>query len=296
MNDLSSVSIIILNYNGGDYLHPAVRSAVEYGGVGANIVVVDNASTDESLNSIVEKFPLVKIIQNKNNVGFSKGNNLGAMGLDTEYVVLLNNDAELKVDISPMIKKMSEDASIGVASLRMIGADQRYRPSAGYFPKPWRLIRIRNLYVAPDRDIRLFAKTENAAECLDVDWVEGSFLLTRYSIWEELRGLDESIFMYGEDVDFCKRVKDSGYRCVIFPNLTYQHAGGFRADRVGQIFQGLRRFHKKHSGTFERFFAEVIILSGMVIRIFVSGIIACLGSKSHLSKFKSICASVLKAP
>jgi GT2 family glycosyltransferase len=108
----------------------------------------------------------------------------------------------------------------------------------GRFPTPWRLALLRSMLVQPGE--------YQAAQAYDVDWVQGSFLLIRGDLWKQLNGLDERYFMYAEDVDLCKRIRDSGYKCCYLPHFRYLHWGGFEPKRFPDQISSLATYAGVH--------------------------------------------------
>lgn len=275
------LSIIIVNFNGKHFFDECLRSislAVQFE---HEIIVVDNASSDGSVEYIQTHFPQVKLVVSKANLGFAGGNNLGAKLAQGQYLLLLNNDTVLLDDLEPVIRLMDSSPTIGVLGARMVGRDQEYRYSAGYFPEPWRLLKFSSLF-KKDEGFKSGIFPENI-DCCDVDWVEGSFLLTPRSVWERLSGLDESYFMYVEDVDYAKRATDLGLHVVYFTKLTYVHFGGSGQARVGLVSNGFRRFHRRHSGVVKKAMANLLLDLGLCVRAFVYAALSVVDRK-HLSR------------
>jgi GT2 family glycosyltransferase len=187
------LSIIIVNYNGKKIIESCIESIKEYLSVPYEIIIVDNASTDGSQKYITHKFPDINLISNRENEGFAKGNNIGVQHSKGKYILLLNNDAYLSQDMKPLIDLMESDRKIGVAGIKMYGKENEYRYSAGFFPVAWRLFKISTLYVKRDgfKEGKFIDIENSSSPYYEVDWVEGSFMLTRSSLWNLVGGLDE---------------------------------------------------------------------------------------------------------
>ncbi|QQD19435.1 glycosyltransferase family 2 protein [Spongiibacter nanhainus] len=241
-----TLSVIIVNYNGGEYLKRAVDSlsllTVDY-----EIVVVDNNSTDNSL-SVLPLRSNLKIIKNEKNVGFGVANNLGVMKCSGDVILLMNNDAALLEDIGSFVKLVRRDKKT-VWSCSMVGEDKKVRPSFGRFPSSFLDILLPS---------RLYSG-EGADESSCVDWIEGSLMLTSRVLWERVGGFDENIFMYGEDIILCKEMKEVGAKFVVDPDVKYFHRGGFDESKKGNIYIGFKSyFSKYYSGVRRKYYLTLI--------------------------------------
>lgn len=275
-NDIPSevmLSILIVNFNGKDFLGPCFDSIRKHVTVPYEIIVVDNASHDGSVEHIREYYPEINLIASEVNFGFSAGNNLAARSANGKYLLLLNNDTLLQGDLKNAVALLSSDPSIGVLGCRQVGKDNEYRYSAGHFPSLPRLLFFHSMFNRSGpfnngdfpTSIEIF---------YNVDWIEGSFMLTRSALWRSLGGMDEDYFMYVEDVDFCKRVHDSGFRVVYFPSLLFLHYGGYSSARFGMIIKGLRRYHRKFSNGLCQIAANCILTFGLIFRVVIFALIS----------------------
>lgn len=258
------LSIIIVNYNGKRFFEGCLRSIADNVKVEHEIIVVDNASADGSVDYLRNNHPDVNLIESDSNLGFAKGNNLAALSAKGDFLLLLNNDVLLLDDLLPVLSLIEKDDSVGVLGVRMLGVDKRYRYSAGFFPEPWRLLKFSSLYNTRGR--LSDGDFTDMKGCYSVDWVEGSFLLTRTDVWKRIGGLDEDYFMYVEDMDFARRVVDLGMKVLYCPEVSYIHFGGFNQQRIGMLVNGFRKYHKKHSGMIKRLFANFVLDTGLIAR------------------------------
>jgi len=266
------VSIIIVNFNGIEHIPSCLNSIYKFNSEQYEIIIVDNASNDGSVEYLQKNYPDVKLIINKENQGFAAGNNLGARYASGKYILLLNNDTLLLGTINGVVELFEEHDELGVVGIKMLGQGGEYRFSCGYFPSPLRLIKFSTIYKKSGffRDGKFPA---NPKAFYPVDWIEGSFLLTSRSLWNRLDGLDENYFMYMEDVDYCRRIQQLGYKTVYFPNVSYIHYGGFTNTRNYMLIEGIMRYHDKFSGTTISFLVNMILTCGLFLRIFLYSII-----------------------
>jgi len=286
------LSILIVNFNGKDFLGPCFDSICKHVTVPYEIIVVDNASHDGSVEHVKEYYPAINLIVSDVNLGFAAGNNLAARSAKGNYLLLLNNDTLLLGDLKSAVALLSSDPSIGALGCMMRGRAKEYRYSTGHFPSPLRLLFFSTIFNRSgpfkNGDFPLGSDT-----LYDVDWVEGSFILTHSELWKSLGGMDEDYFMYGEDVDFCKRVNDSGFRVVYFPSLSFLHYGGYSSSRLGMLIKGFRRYHRKFSNGFVQLAARFVLTFGLILKAGVYALISLARGRGVGIKSQS-CLKALK--
>jgi GT2 family glycosyltransferase len=229
------LSIIIVNYNGAKFLYNCINSITKSVDFNHEIILVDNNSTDKSVSIVRKHFKNVRIIENKKNLGFATGNNIGISESSGEYILLLNNDTILLTPLSHIINKLKKNQSIGVIGGLLRYENGQIQPSIGYEHTPLRIIffwlnifnikSIPTIFKKNEYDLKKYNKDRR------VDWVLGAFLVTRRSIWDKLNGMDEKYFMYVEDSDYCKRVRKNGYHILFSPKFEVIHF-----DKGGQVF------------------------------------------------------------
>jgi GT2 family glycosyltransferase len=257
------LSILIVNYNGRAFVDPCLRSVCDQVSVSFEAIVVDNGSNDGSSDYIERTYPWVHLIRSGENLGFVRGTNLAARHATGKYYLLLNIDTVLGSDLVAAINVLEQMSSVGIVGARMLDESGETRRNTGYFPSPMRLWMLSHLYCAPDRK-----PYGPAALCaFQVDWVEGSFLLTRSDLWRQTRGLDEAIYMYGEEVEFCKRCASAGYNCVLCTLVQYRHFGGFSVERTPYLYRGFRYYHRKFSSLAVRVCANAVMKIGLHLRV-----------------------------
>lgn len=258
------LSVLLVNYNGMRYLADCLKSISRFAPPETEVILVDNGSTDGSVDFILRHYPWVRVIQSQQNLGFSAGNNLAGKDARGQFILLLNVDAELLEPILPVIDWFEANTECGALTINMVDGKRIARACTGRFPSPARLALLRKMLVQPNE------YSETRAHL--VDWVQGSFLLTRADNWRNLRGLDESHFMYAEDVDFCKRVFDSGLRCAYLPQVKYLHWGGYNPSRVLERTDGLCLYISHHMKGLRWLVCWIIIWGGCLARAILYGI------------------------
>ncbi len=270
------LSIVIVNYNVRVFLENALAAltrALE--GIDGEIIVVDNASDDGSVEMLRQKFPGVSLIANTVNKGFAAGNNLALPRCRGEYILLINPDTVVQEDtLRALIGYMDEHPSVGLATCKILNPDGTLELACRRsFPTPWvafsKIIGLSALF--PHSKLfgryNLTYKDPNA-EC-EVDAVSGSFMFLRKTVAEQVGGLDEQFFMYGEDLDWCYRIKQAGWRVMYTPATQIIHYRGQSTkrsdiDEVRVFYDAMRVFVRKH---FQRgLLFDVIVLAGIRLR------------------------------
>ncbi len=252
------LSVIIVNYNVKEFLLNSIASIKKAAeNILHEIIVVDNASADGSIEALSKKFPDVKIIQNKENVGFGKANNQAIAEAKGEYVLLLNPDTLLKDNtITEMLKFMDERNDVGLATCKVLNPDGTLQLACRRsFPRPWvsftKIIGLSKLFPHS----KLFAKYNltylDENKTYEVDAVSGSFMFLRKKVLDEVGGFDPDFFMYGEDLDLCYRVKEKGWKVFYHPATEIIHYKGESTkrssiDETRLFYNAMTLFVEKH--------------------------------------------------
>jgi GT2 family glycosyltransferase len=235
------LSVIIVSWNCRNHLHECLMSLRENLQDPADIIVVDNASTDGTVEMLERHFPEVRVIQNQHNLGFAKANNIGISASRGRYLALINPDVKLLSGcLESALATVKAQPSIGVLGPAMIGRDGTIRRSGMRFPTLWNCVCDALMLH------RLFGRRPivGGQSMADFDWtttrdvevLNGWFWLIRRSALSEVGLLDERFFMYGEDMDWCKRFYDSGWRIVFAPEAAAIHYGGGSAEQAPMRF------------------------------------------------------------
>jgi GT2 family glycosyltransferase len=222
---LPSVAIVILNWNGQSFLQQFLPSVLATIYANKKIVVVDNASTDNSVEFLKTNFPAVNIISNTTNEGFAKGYNTGLKQIDADYYVLLNSDVEVTPNwVMPIITLLENDKTIAACQPKMLAQHNKqlfeYAGASGgwidYLGYPFARGRV---FDVCEKDEGQF---EDAQPCF---WASGAALFVKAKIYQELHGLDEYFFAHQEEIDFCWRVQLLGYKVYVEPKSIVYHVG-----------------------------------------------------------------------
>lgn len=247
------VSIIILNYNGKDVLKDCIESVLKTDYPNLEVIIVDNASIDKSYE-IVERYNNVKLIKNKQNYGFAKGNNIGIKASKGEFVVLLNNDTIVHhAWIKELVNVALQDPKIGILGCKLYYHSSNIIQHAGG---------VLNLYGKGLSHIGQFGEDRGQFnDTASVDFVTGAAMMIKRDVINKIGLLDEEYFMYYEDVDYCYRAKKAGFKVVYVPQAIVYHYEGFTSnnrlpnkkiiltERNRMLFL-LKNFNKKELFTF----------------------------------------------
>ncbi|MWV46690.1 glycosyltransferase [Paenibacillus sp. HJL G12] len=252
------LSILIVNYNTCQLTIDCLRSVFESKTQYAfEVIVIDNNSHDGSVETIQKEFPAVTLIANKDNTGFAKANNQGMAVAKGRYVLLLNSDTVIPKDtLQTMIAFMDEQPKVGASGCKIILPDGSLdkackrgfpTPSASFyyafgfsklFPDNPRFNQYQLGHLDPDDEY-------------PVDCLVGAFMLVRRETLKQVGGLDETFFMYGEDIDWCYRIKQAGWDIHYYPKTTIVHYKGGSARRrpvriIYEFHRAMIVFHRKH--------------------------------------------------
>jgi len=228
------LSVIVVNWNAKTFLLKCVASALRQSLQNPDlleIIVVDNASSDGSQRAVRDSFPEVTLIINDENYGFAKGNNIGIRASTGHYLFLINSDVVVAEGcFAKLIDYMDEHPEIGMLGPRIVGSDGKVQRSCMGYPSLWntlcRAFALDSLFPAS----RLFGSHLltfwNHDDTRPVEVINGCFWVLRRSAMEEVGLLDERFFIYGEDMDWCKRFNDSGWKVVFYSEAEVLHYGG----------------------------------------------------------------------
>jgi GT2 family glycosyltransferase len=226
------VSVVIVSYNTRDVLRECLRSVYrEIGSLFVQVIVVDNASTDGSAAMIEQEFLEVVLIKSAVNLGFGGANNLAFKSACGRYVVLLNSDAFLtEGSLERSVLHMDLNPYAGLGGGRLIGRDGSWQPSARMFPTVLGDLIVLSGLAARFPRSRFFGHADrtwtNQMEAATVDWVPGAYSIIRAEALATTGPFDPRFFLYSEEVDLCKRIKQKGYEVWYWPDIAVVHIGG----------------------------------------------------------------------
>lgn len=229
----ADVSVVIVSYN-TIHLLALMLTALEAGQglLRLQVIVVDNASRDGSVEFLKNKFPKVELLESPVNQGFGRANNLAMPFIRGRLVLLLNPDVLVSPDtLTRSVEFMDANIKCGVMGVKLIGEDGALKSSCCYFPTPW------NAALKMTRLDRFFPNTRfvedmswDHASLRACDWVPGCYYMVRREVIETIGLFDPRFFLYCEDVDHCRRVRDAGWDVIYYPYTQVVHIGGESAE------------------------------------------------------------------
>lgn len=252
------LSIIILNYNTCELTLKALSSVyASRTGYQFEVILIDNASSDSSVEKIREGFPQIRLIENQENVGFAKANNQGMRIATGRYVLLLNSDTIVQTDtLEIMVRFMDENPDVGASGCKVILPDGSLDKACRRgFPTPsasfYYVFGISKLFPHVPRFNQYQLGHLNPDEEYPIDCLVGAFMLVRRKAIDEVGMLDEQFFMYGEDVDWCYRIKQAGWTNYYYPKTHIIHYKGASSRKrplkiVYEFHRAMYLFHRKH--------------------------------------------------
>jgi GT2 family glycosyltransferase len=227
------LSVIIVSWNTRKLLENCLKSIYEKTRqFEFEIIVVDNASQDGSAEMIRTKFPECKLVESKNNLGFSKANNLGIGQADGKYLLFLNPDTQLKTSaLDGMINFLERSPEYGAVGCKLLNSDASIQfTCAREFPTPFREFCFLAMLDRFFPGSKVFSTTEmrywNHQHSRDIDCLSGACIMTRKKIADQLGGLSEKYFMYAEDVELCYRIRKAGWLIYYLGSEEIYHFSG----------------------------------------------------------------------
>jgi len=277
-----TLSIVIVNYN----TEKLLRSCLESVYAGANgtpldIWVVDNSSRDNSVAMLKSLFPMVRVIRNPSNVGFSRANNVVISQSRSDYVLLLNPDTLIIDDaIERVVKFMKEHPEVGIAGCKVLNRDGTLQLACRRsIPTPevafYRATGLSKLFPKSRVMARYNMTYEDPDQAHEVDAVSGAFLMIRRQVVEQIGPLDERFFMYGEELDWCLRAKRAGWSVMYYPEARIVHYKGestkYNSRKAAiEFYRAMYLFHRKHFAKDYSPVTNLLIYTGIGVKALCS--------------------------
>ncbi len=257
---MADLAVIIVSYNSARWLNACLASVYAHAGnVGLEVVVVDNASSDASVDVVEREFPDVRVVRNENR-GFAHGNNRGFETVDAPFVLFLNPDTEIRTGtFETLLSYLREHPSVGLLGCRQLDGLGDLCHTIRRFPSPLRYLleavgserfRVRASWMG-ERELDLRAY-DRETEC---DWVAGSFMLARRAAVTDAGMMDERYFLYSEEPDLCRGVQAAGWAIRYVPEMTIVHYEGPQSvdsRLTAQRAYSRRQYMYKHEGPVRR--------------------------------------------
>lgn len=278
------LSVIILSYNtkditlrcldklkvSKDYCEKRLKNKIE-------VIVLDNGSSDGSAEFIKSDYPWVKLIVSKENLGFSRGNNIALKEVKNPFILLLNSDVYLEEEsLYKALAYFRVNLNCDVLGARLNYSTGTLQPSSGNLPNPLNIIFwILGLSLIPliDQLIPPFHPKDKTffSKAHQVGWVMGAFFMLKQKVYESTSGFDENLFMYMEEVEWCKRIKDKGYKIWYVPQVSVVHLHGASTnfDLSPSFLNELKgiKFYLKKYYKFLYLPVKLFLVIGLILRV-----------------------------
>ncbi len=299
------LSIIIVSWNVADYLSLCLESILaadlalnEAGGIrrGIEIIVVDSASQDTTVELLTTRFPQIHLHAQTENVGFTRGNNIGLRAARGKYILLLNPDTEIVGDaLHRMMEYLDEHPKVGVVGPHTLNTDGSHQSTrrrfptlaTAYFESTW-------LQPYAPRALldRYYVREARDDATLNIDWVQGSAIMFRREVYEEIGGLDEGYVMFSEELDWCHRAKDAGWGIVYLGSAYVTHHGGKSSEHVTarkhiHFQESKLRYVRKFHGRSAAHHLRLFLLANYQFQIALESAKALLGSQPTMRRLRT---------
>ncbi len=308
------LSIVIVNWNVAPLLRNCLQSILDspqarldseghlsIANYALQVCVVDNASTDGSVEMVQREFPWAQVIASPRNLGFTGGNNLALKRCPGRFVLLLNPDTRVVGDaLVQMLQAIETRPQVGVVGPQLRYPDGRLQPSRRRFPTLMTGLMESTLlekWFPNNRWARRYrmADTDDKAP-QEVDWVTGACMLVRGEVLEQVGLLDEHFFMYSEELDWCRRIVGAGWRVLYWPSAVVVHYEGQSSDQVVAArhirFQTSKiLYFRKHHGWWQANLLRVFLLSTYVYQLAEETAKYIIGHKRSLRRQRIIAYS-----
>ena len=278
-----NLSIIILSFNTKDILDNCLKSILKNSKeIDMEIIVIDNHSTDGSPEFISMNYPNIILIENDSNEGFSKANNQGIKIAKGKYILLLNSDTLVEKDsLKDLVNFMESHKEIGVVGPQLLNTDHSKQASVGRFPD---LLSVFIMLFFEHWQQNRFVRT-SFDKLTEADWVMGAALMIRKNILEKTGLLDENIFMYYDEVEWCYRIKKAGFKVYYYPkpkivHLWQKSSQSGREAPILANYKSLVYFYRKHKSVIE----QVLLIFLLKLKAGLAILIGLLTNNSYLKE------------
>jgi GT2 family glycosyltransferase len=277
------VSIVIVNWNTKDLLRDCLESIIAHTSkIEYEIIVVDNGSADNSAEMVKKDFPLVNVITNTDNLGFARANNIGIKVSKGRYICLMNSDITILDDcLGRLVTFMDSSPGVGMAGPKILNTDLTIQHSCRHFPSIWnnlcQSLGLNHLFPKSAFFSDWIMNYWNHDSTRSIDALSGCFLIIRREALEEVGLLDEEFFIYGEDLDWCRRMRNAKWDIVFYHGAEAIHLGGASSAAAPIKFylemqKADLRYWRKHHGRSGKISYAAVILLRETIRAIARGL------------------------
>jgi len=255
------ISIIIVNWNVCELLRRCLASIEQNrGDLSLEVIVVDNASTDDSVRMVQQEFPWARIISSPENLGYTGGNNLGAQDIGGRHLFILNPDTEIvSKAMEQMVAYLDEHPAVGAVGPQLLNTDGTVQSSRRRFPQlvtaftDGAVPHNRRWFPNNRFEQAYFMVDRPDNEIQSVDWLVGAALMIRGKTWQQVGPLDDQFFMYYEELDWCNRCKSAGWEIHYLPTAQVVHHHKGSANQIGstsriRLYRSKIQYFRKYYG------------------------------------------------
>lgn len=273
------LSVIIVNWNSIEFLRPCLASLFEKNkNIDFEVIIVDNASKDNSVQVLKSEFPKIHLIQNDINIGFTKANNQAIKEAKGKYILLLNPDTVITdLDIlKNWVGFMEDRPDVGASGCKLIYEDGSHQVGdAGYKPTISTVFNFSFFLsrLKPERFKGIFLNYNELNIPIEVDWISGADFFVRRAILEKVGLMDEGIFMYADDIEWGCRIRKHGFKVIYLPQMKIIHLQGGSAKKQKEIsrfsslwLKNIRLLYKHYNKNQPVILYDIIISTGFFIR------------------------------
>lgn len=278
---MTDLSIIIVCYKGWSRLYKCLEALDSFSGTNfrTEVIVVDNKSEDEEILKIEKQFPKFRFIYNKINGGFANGSNLGALHASGDFILFLNPDTvATEAELEKLLNIAKQHREFTVVSCKQVNESGKESIAYGPFPDLFNLTGF-------ERAIFKSLKQQTSKTLPDIsfpDWISGSVVLIRHDFFNTLKGFDEDYWMYFEDVDLCKRIRNSNGKVAFcnFVTIEHNHGGSSRTNlktttlTKTEVYISKHVYISKNKSGIEKYLIQVFMVLNNLIS---GGLMALLG-------------------
>jgi len=296
------VSIVVVNYNTVEHLQNCLNSIFKFEhGSSREVFVVDNGSSDGSAALVRTGFPKTTLIEGRQNVGFVRANNMAIDRSNGRYVLLLNPDAQLTPgSLDAMVEFMDAHTDAGACGCKQVDRKGQLQLTWGYFPTLAREFVRKALHARLSIDgtiVRAYLNHKFNGQTL-VDWVAGSCLMVRKNVCKDIGLMDENYFMYFEDIDWCHRIGQAGWKIYYLPNISVVHEGGASAnkhkiDAILAYRKSQFYFTRKHYGVATEGFLRILIGGKSLLNLVRWGLKCAFTSNGNSAHEQALCHALV---
>ncbi|MBZ0293757.1 MAG: glycosyltransferase family 2 protein [Anaerolineae bacterium] len=290
---MPDLSIIIVSWNVADLLAVCLDTIFARSSPDLEVIVVDSASSDHTVTMLQERYPQVRLLPQTENLGFSRCNNIGLAAAQGRHVLLLNPDTEIRSDaLAQMVAYLDAHQDVGIVGPRTLNTDGTTQSTRRSFPTvPLAFFESTWLQpLTPKSMLTCYYRSDQPDDgVFDVDWVQGSALMARREVYQQIGGMDEGYVMFSEELDWCKRARDAGWRVVYLGTATIIHHGGKSTDQVVarrhiHFQESKLRYFRKYHGRWVAAVLRIYLLLSYLWQIGLEGLKTLLGHKAAMRR------------